>query len=51
MAPEVRWREIVRMRHPLVHGYAAVTDAMVYDSVQGDLPLLIRAVRSIPDRD
>lgn len=51
MAPEVPWRDIVRMRHRLVHGYAAVTDAIVYDTVREDLPLLIRAVRSIPDRD
>ena len=48
------WRQIVAMRHRLVHGYATVTDTIVYATVHDDLPVLVATVRQIltrtPDR-
>lgn len=39
--PKIPWREIVGMRHRLVHGYAAVDRDIVWDVVTADLPPLI----------
>lgn len=38
---KIPWREIVGMRHRLVHGYAAVDRDIVWDVVTADLPPLI----------
>jgi uncharacterized protein with HEPN domain len=39
--PEIPWREIVGMRHRLVHGYFEIDLDKVWDTVQNDLPSLI----------
>jgi len=38
----VPWAEIIGMRNRLVHGYASVDHAIVWDVVTSDLPLLLR---------
>lgn len=38
--PEVEWREIVGMRHRIVHEYGAVNFRIVWSVVQEDLPTL-----------
>jgi uncharacterized protein with HEPN domain len=39
--PEVPWREIIGMRHRLVHGYFEIDLDKVWDTVRNDLPPLI----------
>jgi uncharacterized protein with HEPN domain len=39
------------MRHRLVHGYGAITDAIVYNTVLEDLPVLIENVKMILARN
>ena len=39
--PQVPWREIVGMRHRLVHAYFDIDLRLVWDTVAGDLPALI----------
>jgi uncharacterized protein with HEPN domain len=45
--PEIPWRQVIGMRHRLVHGYASVDHDIVWDVVVHDLPGLIKALRSI----
>jgi uncharacterized protein with HEPN domain len=40
--PSIPWREIVGMRNRLVHGYDAIDLDVLWDTVQVDLPQLIK---------
>ena len=50
-APGVPWPQVVAMRHRLAHNYRAVTDAIVYQTVIEDLPLLRLEVRRVLSSD
>lgn len=39
--PTTPWRQIVAMRHILVHGYYQVTASEVYNVYENDLPILL----------
>ena len=39
--PEIPWKEIIRMRHVLVHGYAVVLPEILWETVQVDIPSLV----------
>ena len=39
--PELPWRQIVDMRHILVHGYAQVSPRDLWDTAKNDLPPLL----------
>jgi uncharacterized protein with HEPN domain len=43
--PEIPWREIVGMRHRLIHGYLEVNLEIVWQVAQRDLPGLERKLR------
>jgi len=45
--PEIPWREIIGMRHRLVHGYFEVDLDKVWDTVREDLPPLIASLEMI----
>jgi uncharacterized protein with HEPN domain len=41
------WREMVDMRHRLVHGYYDINHDIVWSTLQEDLPRLIEALRQV----
>lgn len=46
--PQVPWPEIIGMRNRLIHGYDFVDLDILWQTVQEDLPALIRALETIP---
>ena len=44
--PRTPWRQIVAMRHILVHGYYQVTSSEVYNVYKNDLPFLFTQLTS-----
>ncbi|MEQ1761320.1 MAG: HepT-like ribonuclease domain-containing protein [Vicinamibacterales bacterium] len=46
--PAVPWREIVGMRHKIVHDYLAVDEDVVWQVVTKDLPELVLMLQTIP---
>ena len=48
--PSLPWRQIVGMRHQVVHAYFQVNHGMVWQVVEHDLPPLIAAIEAyVPD--
>jgi len=45
--PEIPWREIVGMRHKIVHDYLGVDFDIVWQVVKSDLPELIRLLEAV----
>ena len=41
------WREIIRFRHVLVHGYSVLNMDMIWDVVRDDLPGLIGQLETL----
>jgi uncharacterized protein with HEPN domain len=48
--PEIPWREVIGMRNRLIHGYDSVDLAVLWDTVELDLPPLIDQLEKILDR-
>jgi uncharacterized protein with HEPN domain len=44
---DIPWRQIVGLRHRLVHGYDAIDHAIVWRVVSEDLPALVAALERI----
>jgi uncharacterized protein with HEPN domain len=38
--PEVPWKDIVGLRHVVVHGYAFIDNMAIWNIVQYDVPIL-----------
>ena len=45
--PQIPWRQIVGLRHRLVHGYDAVDLDILWDIIEQDLPPLVIALKEI----
>ncbi len=45
--PEVSWQSAARMRDRLVHGYFRISTAIVWETIEQDLPNLRTAVSSL----
>jgi len=44
--PELPWRDMIAMRHRLIHGYYDINLDIVWNTVQEDVPPLIRALEA-----
>lgn len=44
---EISWRDMIDMRHRLVHGYYDINLDVVWSTLQEDLPPLIRMLQAI----
>ena len=42
---EIPWRQIEGMRHILVHGYFSISEEVLWDVIQNDIPTLIPVLR------
>ena len=48
--PEIPWRQVIGMRHRLIHGYSAVQPSLVWAVLRDHLDALISALSAIvPD--
>ena len=45
--PEIPWKALVGMRHKVVHDYTSVDEDVVWDTVQQELPPLIKSLERI----
>lgn len=45
--PEIPWKAIIGMRHKVVHDYMSVDEDVVWDTVQQELPPLIKLLNKI----
>ena len=43
--PDLPWREIIGMRHLLVHGYFTISPEVLWDVIQNDIPNLIPTLK------
>jgi uncharacterized protein with HEPN domain len=46
-APQIPWREVADFGNILRHGYEAVNDRIIWDTIERDLPALLSAIRSL----
>ena len=46
----IDWRQIIGMRHRLTHAYKAVSDDVVWDTIQSDIPQLLSQLREMQER-
>jgi uncharacterized protein with HEPN domain len=49
--PEVPWRQIIAVRHRIVHAYFDLDWQILWDAATGDIPLLRRQVLKILARE
>ena len=46
-APDLPWADIIGMRNRLIHAYFDVDMALVFETTQTDLPLLVRRLEGL----
>jgi uncharacterized protein with HEPN domain len=49
--PEIPWREIVGMRHKIVHDYMTLDEDVLWQVVTSDLPPLVAALEKVVSLD
>jgi len=45
--PEIDWKSIIGLRNFLVHGYYQISDKIIWNSIQEDLPRFLSQITSI----
>ena len=45
--PSIPWKQVIGMRHRLIHGYDVIDLDILYSTVREDLPVLIEALETI----
>jgi len=46
-APEVEWRKVAGLRDVLIHQYAAIDAAIIWDIIRNHMPQLRRSIESL----
>ena len=49
LLPNIEWNVIIGMRNRLIHAYFDISFDILWDTVQDNLPLLIKELEKIPD--
>jgi uncharacterized protein with HEPN domain len=49
--PELDWRQIVGMRNVIIHQYDAINLDLVWETVQGYFPVLVKVLEEILESD
>jgi len=49
--PEISWNEMIGMRNRLIHEYFRVNVSAVWDTIQDDIPILIRLVEPLVPKE
>lgn len=49
--PEIPWRQIIGMRHRIVHDYMRVDEDILWEVVSNDLPALLPHLEQITPKD
>lgn len=49
--PGLPWREIIGMRHMLVHGYFTISPEVLWDVIQNDIPAMIPVLERFLDEN
>ncbi|MBK6647925.1 MAG: DUF86 domain-containing protein [Anaerolineales bacterium] len=49
--PELPWREIIGMRNKLVHAYFGIKMAVIWQTIQEDLPLIAKSLAEIIEKE
>ena len=49
--PEIEWRDIISMRHILVHGYYQTKDNIIWDTVKNYFPQLKEQIQKLYDNE
>ena len=49
--PEIPWKEIIGMRHKVVHDYLDVNEDILWDVAAGELPALVASLEKIGPPD
>ena len=47
--PDVEWRKISGMRDWMVHAYFAINDVILWDTIETNVPELLRTIRTFED--
>ena len=47
VSPQLPWSEMIGMRNVLIHDYVGVDEAVIWRTIQEDLPSLCASVRAI----
>ena len=47
VSPQLPWSEMIGMRNVLIHDYVGVDEAVIWRTIQEDLPSLCESVRAI----
>ena len=48
---EIEWRDIISMRHILVHGYYKTEDKIIWDTVKNYFPPLKKQIQTLYDNE
>lgn len=45
--PEIAWRDIVGLRHVLIHGYGGIDQQRIWQAATRDVPVLLEALTAL----
>lgn len=49
--PEVEWHKLIGMRNVIAHGYFALDERIVWETIQNDLPTLLPVLEAVAEAE